>query len=173
MRTLAAGDRMCMSGICPPCRDPSLMSASEISQVDRLDSVMAAFSTSPLPSHIASMAVHAQLPSPSSPSSSPFSRNVRKHLKRVPKAIMKSQRVSLPKYDLPIRLRPVRPPTRLSHHTQPPFIRSGSFSLHSRSCSSLLSSDSPACPTLYRSTTRSSISPASALPPACSTSSST
>lgn len=26
-----------MSGICPPCGDPSLMRASEISQVDKLD----------------------------------------------------------------------------------------------------------------------------------------
>ncbi|KAF8844305.1 hypothetical protein BDN67DRAFT_765193 [Paxillus ammoniavirescens] len=34
------------------------------------------------------------------------SRNVRKYLKSASKAVMKSQRIQLPKYDLPIRLRP-------------------------------------------------------------------
>ncbi|KAH0827867.1 hypothetical protein J3R83DRAFT_3494 [Lanmaoa asiatica] len=49
------------------------------------------------------MANHVQLYSSSSP---PSSRNVRKFVKKASKAIMKSHRVSLPKYDLPIRLRP-------------------------------------------------------------------
>jgi hypothetical protein len=48
---------------------------------------------------------HAQLPMAAN-SSSP-SKYMRKHLKRISKAIMKSHRVQLPKYDLPIRLRPV------------------------------------------------------------------
>ena len=32
---LAAGESMCMSGMCPPCGRPSLMSASESSQVEK------------------------------------------------------------------------------------------------------------------------------------------
>ncbi|KAG2079286.1 hypothetical protein BDR04DRAFT_997459 [Suillus decipiens] len=39
-------------------------------------------------------------------SPSPPSKPIRKHLKKMSKAIMKSHRVQLPKYDLPIRLRP-------------------------------------------------------------------
>jgi hypothetical protein len=50
------------------------------------------------------MANHIQLPS----SSPPSSRNVRKLVSKASKAVMKSHRVSLPKYNLPIRLRPVR-----------------------------------------------------------------
>ncbi|KAG8213934.1 hypothetical protein J3R82DRAFT_10680 [Butyriboletus roseoflavus] len=51
----------------------------------------------------ASMANHVQ---PSSPSSPLSSINVRKLVKKASKAVMRSHRVSVPKYDLPIRLRP-------------------------------------------------------------------
>ncbi|KAG0708367.1 hypothetical protein DFH29DRAFT_795330 [Suillus ampliporus] len=40
------------------------------------------------------------------PNSSSPSKPMRKHLKKISKAIMKSHRVQLPKYDLPIQLRP-------------------------------------------------------------------
>ncbi|KIJ67782.1 hypothetical protein HYDPIDRAFT_173545 [Hydnomerulius pinastri MD-312] len=49
------------------------------------------------------MPSNVQLPSSSSPSSSS---NIRKYFKKASKAAMKSHRVQLPKYDLPIRLRP-------------------------------------------------------------------
>ena len=44
----------------------------------------------------------------SSSSPPPSSRNVRKLVNKAFKAVMKSHRLSLPKYNLPIRLRPVR-----------------------------------------------------------------
>lgn len=105
--------------------------------------------------------------------SAPNSSHARKLVNKASKAVMKSHRVSLPKYNLPIRLRPVRPLYRrcLSLALTP--LCSGSYSSPLPSCSSLLSSDSQTSPAPYHSTTSFSTSLASALPRACSTSSST